>query len=216
MVVVVIGVLFALSNPRDVVEAANRMIHWLSDHVSYNFYEEKDIEVVPQYTLGYVPKGYVLDVDEYKNGGVISYIDNNYFRAWDGEESSMMWVNRDKTIDYCIMGIFSEEELLKIQESIQKNGSVFSNADNAYDFIESSYLVNSAIAIENFLDDCCVYNLDGKISSENLYEYYVEYQKNRGKYPCSLKAFVLHLNDKEGIEKYRTKKKRFIKGISLK
>lgn len=97
-----------------------------------------------------------------------------------------------------------------------KNGSVFSNADNAYDFIENSYLENSAIAIENFLDDCCVYDLDGKISSEDLYEHYVEYQKNRGKCPCSLKAFVLHLNNKEGIEKYRTKKKRFIKGISFK
>ena len=24
----------------------------------------------------------------------------HYLRAWDGEESSIMWVNQDKTIDY--------------------------------------------------------------------------------------------------------------------
>lgn len=148
-------ILFGVANPKYVVEAANRMIRWLSDHVSYNFYEGKDVDVFPRYTLGYVPEGYVLEVNEHYDGlGVEEYVneygdslsfvytvtssesnlDNEqkdflilkgkngeniyYLRAWDGEESSMMWVNRDKTIDYCIMGILSEEELLKIQESI--------------------------------------------------------------------------------------------------
>lgn len=149
-------ILFGVANPQYVAEAANRVIRWFSNHVSYNFYEGKDIDAVPRYTLGYVPKGYVLDVDEYyEDSGIVSYIDHSenritfiygitsseinvdneqkdylvvegsngesiyYLRAWDGEESSMIWVNEDKTIDYCIMGILSEEELLKIQENIQ-------------------------------------------------------------------------------------------------
>ncbi len=84
------------------------------DHVSYNFYEGTDIDIVPRYTLGYVPEEYELDADEYyEDGGIVSYIDNSenritflygvtihYLRAWDGEESSIMWVNQDKTIDY--------------------------------------------------------------------------------------------------------------------
>lgn len=148
-------ILFGIANPKYVVEAANRMIRWFSDHVSYNFYEGKDIEVFPRYTLGYIPEGYVLDINEHYDGlGVEEYknekrhalsfvysvtssesnIDNeqkeyiviegskgetiHYLKAWDGEESSMMWVNEDKTIEYCIMGILSEAELLKIQENI--------------------------------------------------------------------------------------------------
>lgn len=153
----VVGIiLFSVANPQYVAEAANRVIRWFADHVSYNFYEEKDIDIVPRYTLGYVPEGYELDADEYyEDGGIVSYIDNSenritflygvtssetnldneqkdymilegsngetihYLRAWDGEESSIMWVNQDKTIDYCIIGILSEEELLKVQKNIQ-------------------------------------------------------------------------------------------------
>ena len=153
----VVGIiLFSVANPQYVAEAANRVIRWFADHVSYNFYEGKDIDIVPRYTLGYVPEGYELDADEYyEDGGIVSYIDNienritflygvtssetnldneqkdymilegsngetiHYLRAWDGEESSIMWVNQDKTIDYCIIGILSEEELLKVQKNIQ-------------------------------------------------------------------------------------------------
>lgn len=153
----VVGIiLFSVANPQYVAEAANRVIRWFTDHVSYNFYDGKDIDIVPRYTLGYVPEGYELDADEYyEDGGIVSYIDNrenritflygvtssetnldneqkdymilegsngetiHYLRAWDGEESSIMWVNQDKTIDYCIIGILSEEELLKVQKNIQ-------------------------------------------------------------------------------------------------
>lgn len=153
----VVGIiLFSVANPQYVAEAANRVIRWFADHVSYNFYEGKDIDIVPRYTLGYVPEGYELDADEYyEDGGIVSYIDNrenritflygvtssetnldneqkdymilegsngetiHYLRAWDGEESSIMWVNQDKTIDYCIIGVLSEEELLKVQKNIQ-------------------------------------------------------------------------------------------------
>ncbi|MBO5303498.1 MAG: DUF4367 domain-containing protein [Lachnospiraceae bacterium] len=148
-------ILFSVANPQYVIEAAEKVVQWFSDHVSYNFYEGKDVNVFPRHALGYVPEGYVLEVSEYYDGlGVEEYVneygetlsfvyavtssetnlDNeekdyivlegskgetiHYLRAWDGEESSMMWVNEDKTIDYCIMGIFSEEELLKIQESL--------------------------------------------------------------------------------------------------
>ena len=153
----VVGIiLFSAANPQYVAEAANRVIRWFTDHVSYNFYDGKDIDIVPRYTLGYVPEGYELDADEYyEDGGIVSYIDNSenritflygvtssetnldneqkdymilegsngetihYLRAWDGEESSIMRVNQDKTIDYCIIGILSEEELLKVQKNIK-------------------------------------------------------------------------------------------------
>ena len=55
----VVGIiLFSVANPQYVAEAANRVIRWFTDHVSYNFYDGKDIDIVPRYTLGYVPEGY--------------------------------------------------------------------------------------------------------------------------------------------------------------
>lgn len=156
-------ILFSVANPRYVIEAAEKVVQWFADHVSYNFYEGKDVEIVPRYTIEYIPEGYALDVDEYyENAGVISYIDSNenritfmygvtssetnldneqkdyiilegnngetihYLKAWDGEESSMMWVNEDKTIDYCIIGILDRDELLRIKESIHVVGEDFS------------------------------------------------------------------------------------------
>lgn len=82
--VAVLMLMFTLANPKYVAEAAERIIQWFSNHVSFNFYEEgKDVDVVPRYTLEYVPEGYEIELNEYyENSGVITYLNDREDRLF--------------------------------------------------------------------------------------------------------------------------------------
>ncbi len=153
----VLLLLFWLGNPGLVAEAANRVFEWLSDHVSFQFKEDTDINWIPRYRIGYVPEGYELVEDVYFEDGALggiryykargnkyidlSYlvidgglaVDNNkkeliylkgknnqkiYYLKGENNDSSFTWCSEDGTTKFNLSGFLTEEELMKIYESI--------------------------------------------------------------------------------------------------
>lgn len=70
----VIVLLVMVSHPQYIAEAGEKIIQWFSDHVSFQFKEDTDVNWIPRYEMEYVPEGYELVTDEYYEGaGVIEY-----------------------------------------------------------------------------------------------------------------------------------------------
>lgn len=155
-VVAVFVIVIGIVNPQYVAEAGNKVIEWLSNHVSFQFKEDTDVKWIPRYEMDYVPEGYELVVDEYYEGaGIIDYVDDEenhiyfvygmidgdmnldneekeflilngeqeekiyYLKAMGEEESSFVWVSKDKTTKFSVIGILEEEELFRIQKNIR-------------------------------------------------------------------------------------------------
>ena len=91
-------VLFA-SHPQAVAEAGRSIMSWEKDFAAFHFKEESDLTVIPRYTLGYVPDGYELKMDEYyENMGVIFYSDggvNEWHFAYSVSDADIWADNKD-------------------------------------------------------------------------------------------------------------------------
>lgn len=72
-IVVVLLTLYGLSNSQYVIQAYERIMDWFTDHVVIHFQDEVELEELPEYELGYVPEGYVLESASHSemSGGAI-------------------------------------------------------------------------------------------------------------------------------------------------
>lgn len=74
----VLLLVFWIAVPEYAAKAANQVFEWFSDYVSFQFQEKADVNWVPRYQMGYVPKGYKLIKDAYYDAmGVIVYTNEN-------------------------------------------------------------------------------------------------------------------------------------------
>ncbi len=149
-------IFFLIYNPGFVVQAANRAFEWFSDHVSFQFQYDSDVNEIPEYQIGYVPEGYKWVDDAYDAGsGMIVYyhnergylylvygvidssigVDNEnkkllilegknnqeiYYLKSTDNDSSITWQSEDENTVFNLSGVLTEEELLKIYNSIKK------------------------------------------------------------------------------------------------
>lgn len=149
-------IFFLIYNPGFVVQAANRAFEWFSDHVSFQFQYDSDVNEIPEYQIGYVPEGYKkVEEEHYVGMGWITYynekgecidltygvsdssmgIDNEnkkmlilngknnekiYYLKGENNDSSITWQSEDETTVFNLSGVLTEEELLKIYNSIKK------------------------------------------------------------------------------------------------
>lgn len=66
------GVIILLLRPEYAVNAFDMIMEWFDDHVRIEVEEELDVSVCSQYSLGYIPEGYVVVEDiYYKNSGMV-------------------------------------------------------------------------------------------------------------------------------------------------
>ena len=67
--------LFTLSNPQYIADAADMVIQWFSDHMSFQFKADTEVNQIPRYEMRYVPEEYELVTDEYDgSGGFSAYV----------------------------------------------------------------------------------------------------------------------------------------------
>lgn len=67
--------LFTLSNPQYIADAADMAIQWFSDHMSFQIKTDTKVNRIPKYEMRYIPDGYELVTDEYdESGGFAAYV----------------------------------------------------------------------------------------------------------------------------------------------
>jgi putative DNA primase/helicase len=69
--------------------------------------------------------------------------------------------------------------------------------------------------INDFLTECCEYNINDKVVKSELYKKYLEWCKGTGEYQLTQRKFGMRIKEK-GIDEYRLGSQRFWKGISIK
>lgn len=157
IILLIIGGLWAISNPEYMAQAGENFMEWFSDHVEFQYKEDTGLTEIPEYVMEYVPEGYELESYEfYDIAGFYAYsrgenlltfdygisdcgisMDSDdmeyvilttqdgralyYFKAIEEDDDSIMcWFSKDENIEFTIIGKFSEEELLKMQQSVKE------------------------------------------------------------------------------------------------
>lgn len=157
IILLIIGGLWAISNPEYMVQAGENFMEWFSDHVEFQYKEDTGLTEISEYVMEYVPEGYELESYEfYDIFGLYAYVKeddlltfefgvsdvdmnvNNeeveyktimsevmniiyYFEARENERrSSIIWYSKTGEVVFTITGRFSEEELLKMQQSVKE------------------------------------------------------------------------------------------------
>ncbi len=149
-VAAVIVIIFAVTNPKTVVQAAQWLIRWFDEYVSFQFRENTDVNWVPRYELRYVPEGYVKIVDEYYDGaaGYIEY-----------EGKDMLWFNLDYGLIDGGMNVNNENMDFFILTGSRGETIYYLQAQNPGDDSSMTWVSD---------DETTKFNLMGNLSKEEL------------------------------------------------
>ncbi len=100
----VIVVVLGIAQPQMTAKGTEWLVHWFKDHVSFRFGENTDTNQVPRYEFGYIPEGFQLVIDDYRDiSGYILY-ENEQGNRFDlaygdiGGELNVDSENKDFTI----------------------------------------------------------------------------------------------------------------------
>lgn len=106
----IIILLFTLSHPTYLAQAKNEIIRWFETHVALHYSEDSKETRVPEYRLGYVPEGYILETEDYyENSGIIVYTNGEHqIDLFYGTSDTMLNINNEQAEYYRLKGLNGE------------------------------------------------------------------------------------------------------------